>query len=343
MAVYIIAEAGSNWRMGTPQRDMEMARTLIDVAVEAGADAVKFQVFRAETITAPSSGPSPHLEKMGIATPIEEIFRELAMPYEMLAPLTRYAREQGIDFLSSCFSKEDFEAVDPLVSAHKIASAELHHIRLLQMAARSGKPLYLSTGASTEEEIAWAIETFRAAGGKELVLLHCTMQYPADPAGMNLRTLSWLADRFGLPVGLSDHSRDPIAAPVAAVALGAQVVEKHYTLHNRLVGPDHCWTITADELKRMVAAIRVTEQMLGEERRGIFPQEEELASHYRRGIQVIQEIRTGDLLREGVNIAILRPGGQITGLHPSSIDRIDGKRAVRDLALGTGVREGDFL
>jgi sialic acid synthase SpsE len=343
MSVYIIAEAGSNWRVGSPPRDMEMARTLIDVAAEAGADAVKFQVFRAETITAPSAGPSPHLEKMGISTPIEEIFRELAMPYEMLAPLSEYAQEQGIDFLASCFSKEDFEAVDRHVSAHKIASAELHHPRLLQLAARSGKPLYMSTGASTEEEIDWAIETFRAAGGKKLTLLHCTMQYPAVQEAMNLRSLTRLASRFGLPVGLSDHSRDPICAPVAAVALGAQVIEKHYTLHNRLVGPDHSWTITPDELTRMVAAIRMTERMLGEERRGIFPEEEELAKHYRRTIQAIQAIRAGDLLQEGVNIAILRPGGQITGLHPRSIERIEGRRAARDLMVGTGILEGDFL
>lgn len=343
MAVYVIAEAGSNWRMGTAERDMKMARTLIDVAVEAGADAVKFQTYRAATITVPQAGPSPHLVKMGIPTPIEEIFRELEMPYEMLEPLARYARECGIDFLSSGFSEDDFGAIDPHVSAHKIASAELHHIRLLELAARSGKRLYLSTGASTEEEIEWAIQTFRQAGGQDLVLLHCTMQYPADPDAMNLRLLTWLANRFGLPVGLSDHSRDPICAPVAAVALGATVIEKHYTLDNRLVGPDHGWTLTPSELKALVRSVRTADEMLGEESKRIFPKEAELAAHYRRRVQAIAPIRKGDRLEEGVNIAILRPGSQQAGIHPRHIDKLIGRPAARDVALGAGILEGDWL
>ena len=218
--VFIIAEAGSNWRMGTPKRDMAMARALIDVAVEAKADAVKFQTYRPETVYVSNAGSSDYLSKAGIKEDIAEIFSDLAMPYEMISELAAYCGKSGIQFMSTPFSAADFAAVDPFVTVHKIASYEISHLRLIELAARSGKPLIMSTGASVEDDIDWAIQTFRANGGTELALLQCTASYPAPMDSLNLRVIPWLAQRFGVFSGLSDHSRDPTIGPVAAVALG---------------------------------------------------------------------------------------------------------------------------
>lgn len=342
MAVTIIAEAGSNWKMGDGARDLMMARTLIEVAAEAGADAVKFQTFRPETIYAPGAGQCDHLVEIGISMTMEELYRDLAMPYEMIPKLAAYCDQCGIDFLSSAFSPDDFAQIDPFVSAHKIASAELHHLRLLEAAGRSGKPLFLSTGACREEEVEWALDQFYRAGGKSVTLLHCTMQYPAEPSAMNLRALTTLQRRFGLPVGLSDHSVHPVCAPVMAVALGASVIEKHFTIDNRLHGGDHKWTLTPRKLREMVEAVRLAEAMVGEEGRRIFPAEEALADHYRRGLQAIAPIAPGDILREGVNLAILRPGKQPTGLHPRRIGEVEGRVATREIPLGSGIQEGDW-
>lgn len=340
--VYIIAEAGSNWRMGTPERDMAMARALVDVAVESGADAVKFQVYRANTVYVENAGQADYLAKKGMQQSISSIFQDLAMPYEMLAEIAEYCRSQYIDFMASTFSEEDFAAVNPYVDIHKIASYEIGHIRLLQLAARSEKPLVLSTGAATQEEISWAVDTFRANGGKNLTLLQCTAKYPADPASLNLRVIPWLKQRFGVACGLSDHSRDPIAGPTTAVALGATVIEKHFTLDNRLPGPDHYFALTPTELRDMVRAIRHTETIIGSCQKSVMSTEEELRSYARRGVQAITEIEEGDTFEEGKNIGILRPGQQIMGVHPKHIDAINGAQAKRKIPLGDGIQHGDW-
>lgn len=342
-SVYVIAEAGSNWRMGTPKRDREMARALIDVAVESGANAVKFQTYRPESVYVENAGSSDYLSENGISESIRDIFTDLAMPYELLGELADYCRKQGIDFMSTPFSKADFEAVDPFVAIHKIASYEISHVRLLELAARSGKPLILSTGASTEADIAWAVETFYANGGTQLCLLQCTAKYPVPLDSLNLNTIPWLKRRFGVPAGLSDHSRDPVFGPLAAVALGAQVVEKHYTLDNRLPGPDHPFALTPDELNCMVAAIRAAEQVTGTGIKDILPAEEELSSYARRGVQAIRPISKGERLVEDDNIAILRPGKQRLGLHPRFMDALNGQPAQRDIPLGDGIRAEDWM
>ena len=340
--VYIIAEAGSNWRMGTPQRDLEMAKRLIEAAVEAGADAVKFQTYRAETVYAPNAGMVGYLDENGIGEDIHAIFRDLSMPYEMVAVLHRYCLDREIDFLSTPFSPADFEAVDPFVPVHKVASYEVSHLRLLQLAARSGKPVILSTGASEEQDIAWAVEVLRKEGCKDLTLMQCTLRYPTPPDSVNLRGMVRLKELFGLPVGLSDHSRHPVYAPAGAVALGATVIEKHYTLDNRLPGPDHFFAITAEELKEMVRAIRNMELMLGTGEKGVQEAEQEMYHFGRRRIQTTRAIGAGETLREGHNIAILRPGNQSQGLHPMFLAQIEGKVATRAISAGAGVQQGDW-
>jgi N-acetylneuraminate synthase len=339
--VYVIAEAGSNWRMGTPKRDLEMARALIDVAVQAGADAVKFQTYKPETVYAANAGKSGYLSEAGIDEDIHDILADLEMPYSMLPELADYCRKTGIDFLSTPFSPADFAAIDPYVALHKIASYEISHVHLIRLAARSGKPLILSTGASTEDDIAWAVEAFQAAGGRELCLLQCTARYPAPMCGLNLRTIPWLRQRFSVASGLSDHSREPAVGPVAAVALGARVIEKHYTLDNRLPGPDHIFALTPEELIRMVREIRLAEQALGDGRKEILPVEHELAIYARRGLQATIPIAGQEVLREGGNFAILRPGRQKPGAHPRYLDRVEGRKARRPISLGEGISLDD--
>lgn len=340
--VFVIAEAGSNWRCGTPARDMRMAKTLIDVAVEAGADAVKFQTYRAETVYVPNAGDSDYLAAAGAKESITDIFRDLSMPYEMIPELAGYSKSSGIEFMSTPFSVADFDAIDPFVKRHKIASYEISHTRLLERAGRSGKPLVLSTGASEEEDIAWAVETFRAAGGVDLTLMQCTAKYPAPPESLNLRAIVRLGERFGTAVGLSDHSREAVHAPLCAVALGATVIEKHYTLDNRLPGPDHAFAITADELKDLVRAIRLAEKMLGAGEKVVLDAERELRDFARRGVQATRAIAKGEALREGVNVDILRPGKQVAGVHPRLLNQMEGRAATRDIPIGDGIRPEDW-
>jgi len=339
--VFIVAEAGSNWRMGGAKRDLQMGRALIDVAADAGCDAVKFQTYRPETVYVENAGTSDYLSAAGIRESIRDIFADLAMPYEMIPELAAHCRERGVQFMSTPFSLADAAAVDPHVQVNKIASYEISHLRLIEFAARSGKPTIMSTGASDEADIAWALGTFRANGGRDVCLMQCTARYPAPLDTLNLSVIPHLAERFDVPVGLSDHSRDPVVGPVAAVALGARVIEKHYTLHNRLPGPDHAFALGPDELARMVEAIRGAERARGSGVKDVLPEEQELRAYARRGLQAIRPIARGDVLRENVNYAILRPGKQAAGLHPRRIADVEGRRASRDLAVGQGIQDGD--
>jgi N-acetylneuraminate synthase len=340
--VKIIAEAGSNWRMGTGKRDREMAKTLIDIAVEAGADAVKFQVFHPETIYVKNAGVADYLAKAGNKEDIQSIFVDLAMPDEMVEELFLMCKQAKIEFMATAFSPANFATVNPYVHQHKIASYEIGHIHLLKLAAESGKPLLLSTGAATPDEIEWAVSTFRKFGGKCLTLLQCTACYPAPAESMNLNVLHWLKTRFNVSVGLSDHSRHPIAAPVAAVALGASVIEKHFTLNNRLPGPDHAFALLPNELKELVVAVRNVEEMLGAPIKIVDEHERELRSFARRGLQAIDDIDKGDQLIEGSNFAILRPGEQVQGIHPKFLPEVEGKHATRKILYGEGLQHGDY-
>jgi sialic acid synthase SpsE/RimJ/RimL family protein N-acetyltransferase len=340
--VFIIAEAGSNWRLGSTARDIAMAKTLIDTAAEAGVDAVKFQTFRPESIYVRKAGVSKYLSDSGFQGSMQELFTDLAMPYDMISILEGHCKSQKVEFMSTSFSLQDFEAIDPYVKRHKIASYEIGYFDLIDQAAKSGKPTIISTGAANEEEIAWAVERYRKMGGLHLTLLQCTAAYPSDASSLHLRTIAWLKRRYGSNVGLSDHSRHPTCAPIAAVALGAKVIEKHFTLHHLLPGPDHAFALNGNELKEMVDAIRQTERMLGSDVKIIDPAEEELRSFARRGIQALRPIKKGEVFFEGSNIAILRPGNQKLGIYPKYMDVITGKIAQRDILEGDGIQNGDW-
>lgn len=341
-SVYIIAEAGSNWRTGTGALDLTVAKQLIDAAAQAGANAVKFQVFQPESIYVSNAGQSDYLAEAGINENITALFENLAMPHEVIPQLAAWAHEAGIDFMATPFSEKDFAAVDPYVKMHKIASYEIGYSRLIELAAQSGKPVLMSTGAAKEEEIAWAVDYFRQHGGKALTLLQCTAKYPAPADSMNLRTIPWLMQRFNVAGGLSDHSLHPLIAPLGAAALGATVIEKHFTMDKNFEGPDHAFALTPEELTQMVVLIRQMEDMLGSGMKYVHTCEEELRHFARRGIQALKNIRKGDSLVEGENIGVLRPGKQKLGVHSLFLPQIVGKKALRDIPVGSGIQQGDF-
>lgn len=340
--VYVIAEAGSNWRNGEGPLDFTLAKQLIEAASLAGADAIKFQVFRADTTYVPNAGQAGYLAKAGMEEEIGAIFKNITLPREVIPQLAAWAKEAGIDFLASTFSTEDFAAIDPHVSRHKIASYEIGHIRLLELAAKSNKPLIMSTGAANESEIAWSVDFLRKLGVTDLTLMQCTACYPAPPRSMNLKAIPWLKKRFKAAAGLSDHSADPLAAPLAAIALGATVIEKHFTLDRTFLGPDHKFAIMPDELALLVREVRQLEPMLGCEAKYVHDDELELRRFVRRGVQASCDIKAGEILHEGGNLSILRPGRQSQGVHPLFMQQIEGKAAKRDIALGTGIQHGDF-
>jgi N,N'-diacetyllegionaminate synthase len=340
--VFIIAEAGSNWKTGTYEQDVEMAKKLIDIASEAKADAVKFQTYRSNTVYVPNAGESNYLTKSGIKQSITKIFDDLSMPYKMIPALSNYCENKNIQFMSTPFSVDDAKAIDPFVRMHKIASYEITHSKLIEFVAKSGKPLILSTGASTYEDISWALEHYKKKGGKNISLMQTTAKYPAPLNTLNLNVIPNLKKKFGVPIGLSDHSRDPIIGPITAVAIGASIIEKHFTIDNKLPGPDHFFALQPDELKIMVNSIRDCELSLGSGKKNILSEEKELNEFAQRGIQAIKPIKQNEFFENGKNIDILRPGNQKKGLHPKFLPQINGKKATRSIDIGEGIQFNDY-
>lgn len=334
----IIAEAGSNWKCGTLEEDLEQSKKLIDAAKEAEADAVKFQTYKPETIYVKDAGKSDYLSKHGIEDNINDIFEHLSMPYEMIPKLQEYCKEKDIMFMSTPFSIQDAEAVDPFVQIHKIASFEINHVRLLDYIFGKRKPVIISTGASTFEEIDFAVNMARK-NNIEFSLLQCTSKYPCDVSDLNLGIIPKLAEKYNVPIGLSDHSIDPIIGPIVAVSLGAKIIEKHFTLNRNLPGPDHPFALEPNELKLMVQAIRNTEKAIGSDKKIIFPIEEELQKFAKRSIQAIKDIKKGDILEEGKNYEVLRPGNRIRGIEPRFLEEIKGKRASKNIKTGDGITD----
>ena len=340
--VFIIAEAGSNWRMGNAKRDMKMAKTLIDIASDVKADAVKFQTYRSESVYVPNAGDSDYLSKSGIKESINKIFDDLSMPYEMIPELSEYCNSKNIEFMSTPFSVEDAKQIDPYVNYHKIASYEISHYRLIEFIAKTGKPTFLSTGAATIDEIEWAVNHFFKNDGKNLTLLQTTAKYPAPLESLNIYSMDILKDTFNVPVGLSDHSIDPIIGPVCATALGANVIEKHFTLNKKLPGPDHSFALDPLELKEMINAIRNCEKCLGSKEKIVQDYELELRDFAQRSIQCIKNISKGEFFLEGVNFAILRSGKRNKGIHPKFLETLEGKAATRSISIGDGILETDY-
>ena len=325
---YVIAEAGSNHN-----GNLEQAQTLIDVASAAGVDAVKFQGFRARTLYPETAGKSGYLKD---ERPIYDIIRAMEMPLEWIPILAKYCAAKGVDFICTPFDEAWVEALDPHVPAFKVASYELSHAPLLRKVLACGKPTFISTGASKLDEVMQVVELARETGNEQIVLLQCTAAYPTPLRDVNARALVTMREATGCLVGLSDHSRDPIVAPVVAVALGAAVIEKHFTQSNWLPGPDQRFAVEPEELKRLVRAVRDAEAVVGTGVKDVLGVENELRAFARRSVFSGRAIRKGERLSEE-NILVLRNGINAPGLPPSEYPGLLGRRAACDIASGTPI------
>ncbi len=334
-----MAEAGSNWKAGSFEEDLAQARKLIQTAAKSGADAVKFQTYRPETVYANNAGTSNYLSKHGINTSINDIFEHLSMPYEMIPELDKYCKENKILFMSTPFSVQDAKQIDPYVQLHKVASYEINHVRLIEFLAQTNKPILISTGASTYDEIDFAVNLMRSKTKNTIGILQCTAQYPASIEALNLLVIPQLKTRYNMPVGLSDHSIDPIIGPVMAIGLGATIIEKHFTLDKNLPGPDHRFALNPDELATMINAIRKADQAKGSGIKEVLMQETELRKFATRALQATRDISKGDVLREGHNFEVLRPGNRIRGLDARFLSQVNGKKATKDIKSGDGITE----
>jgi N,N'-diacetyllegionaminate synthase len=330
---YIVAEAGSNHN-----GNYEQALRLIDAAVEAGADAVKFQHFKAARLYPRSAGESDYLKT---SRSIYDIIHDMETPDAWVPRLAEYCRERGIAFLSSPFDEASADLLEPYVPAFKVASYEMTHVPLLRHIAHKGKPLIVSTGTATLAEVLHSVEVIQAAGNDQIILLQCTARYPTPLEDVNARAVVALREATGLPTGLSDHSRDPIVAPMTAVALGACLIEKHFTLSNRLPGPDHKFAVEPLELKDLVRRVRETEQALGHGRKEVLAAEEELRAFARRSIFATRPIAAGETL-SAANIAVLRCGKLGYGLMPEQYEPLLGRKARQAIATEALIRLDDL-
>lgn len=325
--VYIIAELSANHG-----QDFDRATETIRAMKEAGADAVKLQTYTPDTMTLKSDRPEFRVGKGTLweGKTLYELYEEAYTPWEWQPKLKRLVEELDMDCFSTPF---DATAVDFLekmdVPAYKIASFELTDIPLIETAARTGKPLILSTGMGSDKEIEEAVSCARSAGATQIALLKCTSAYPSASEEMHLKTIPDMMTRFGLPVGLSDHSME-LSVPVAAVALGACIIEKHFCLSRKEKGPDTAFSLEPQEFRAMVDAVRTTEKALGHV--SYEPSVKEKASlHFRRSLFAVKDIRQGEVLTEE-NVRCIRPG---VGLSPKELKSILGKKAKISIERGT--------
>ncbi|OIQ12540.1 N-acetylneuraminate synthase [Neomoorella thermoacetica] len=326
--VFIIAEAGVNHN-----GDLQLARKLVDAAVEAGADAVKFQTFKAEEVATPGAERAQY-QKDNMPEKDEsqlEMIKRLELSYAQFRELYAYCRQKGIIFLSSPFDQESIDFLAELgVPYFKIPSGEITNYPFLRRIAGKKRPVILSTGMATLGEVEGALQVLREAGATDITLLHCTTSYPALPEEVNLRAMLTMKQAFALPVGYSDHTIG-IAVPIAAAALEAEVIEKHLTLDRNLPGPDHRASLEPGEFKAMVVAIRQVEKSLGDGIKRPAPGELAVMSAARRSLVAVRDIAAGEIITESC-LTAKRPG---TGIPPNLWDLVVGRQARRDIAAGS--------
>jgi pseudaminic acid synthase len=327
LPVYVIAELSANHN-----QNYENAVHLVHAAKDADADAVKLQTYTPDTITIASDRQEFRIAggTLWDGRTLHDLYREAYTPWDWQPKLMAIAEELGMDCFSSAFDPTAVDFLETMnVPAHKIASFELVDLPLIQKMAQTGKPLIMSTGMATVVEIEEAMQSAREAGATQIALLKCTSAYPAPPEEMNLRTIPEMERRFGVPVGLSDHTMG-IAAPVAAVALGACIIEKHLTLSRSLPGPDSAFSLEPQEFKAMVDAVRVAEKSLGDVQFGCGP-DEEVSRTFRRSLFVVADMKKGESFTEA-NLRSIRPGN---GLHPRHHAEVLGKSASQPIKRGT--------
>ncbi|MFH1422053.1 MAG: pseudaminic acid synthase [Planctomycetota bacterium] len=325
--VYIVAEMSANHG-----QDFNRAIDIIHAMKNAGADAVKIQTYTPDTMTIRSDSK---LFKISGGTVwdgqyLYDLYGKAYTPWEWQPKLKEEAEKTGLDFFSTAFDPTAVEFLEKMgVAVHKVASYEIVDIPLIEAMAKTGKPLIISTGMATLEEVQEAVETARKAGAKQIALLKCTSLYPAPLDEMNLRTIPIIAEKFDLPVGLSDHTLD-VTLPVAAVALGACIVEKHFTLSREFDTPDSKFSLEPHEFAEMVRAVRAVEKALGTVHFG--PTEMEKSSRTkRRSLFVVGDIKKGEKFTEQ-NVKSIRPGH---GLHTRHLHEVINQTATEDIPKGT--------
>jgi len=325
--VYIIAELSANHN-----QDFRQAVELVHAAKEAGADAVKIQTYTPDTLTLNCTN---EYFQIGKGTQWEgknlyQLYGEAYTPWDWQPDLKRIANSVGLDLFSTPFDSTSVDFLGKLdLPAYKIASFEIVDIPLIRLIARTGKPVIMSTGMATREEITEAVDAIRQEGNDRIALLKCTSAYPALPEDMNLKTIPDMAERFRVPVGISDHTLGT-TIPVAAIALGACIVEKHFTLSRKKPGPDSSFSLEPHEFQAMVEAIRGVEKALGTVNYDVT--EHEMASRvFRRSLFVVEDITEGERFT-GKNIRSIRPGH---GLLPKYLPEILGKKARSAISRGT--------
>lgn len=324
--VYIVAEMSANHGQSFHQ-----AMQIVRAAKEAGADAIKLQTYTPDTITINCQKEAFCIkDTIWEGKNLYELYGEAYTPWDWQPELKRVAEELSLDCFSTPFDVTAIEFLEKInMPAYKVASFELVDLTLIERVAATGKPLIMSTGMASLAEIDEAVRAARNAGATQIALLKCTSAYPATPEEMNLRTIPDLAARFGVPVGLSDHTLG-IAVPVVAVALGACIVEKHFTLSRSVSGPDSAFSLEPQEFKAMVAAIRTAERALGQVCYGGSQQDAKMRA-YRRSLFAVKDIKAGEPFTP-LNVRSIRPAN---GLHPRHLDEVRGRLAACDLEKGT--------
>lgn len=325
---YLIAEMSANHN-----GDFDRAVAIVHAMKEAGADAVKLQTYTADTLTIDCDKPDFIIGKGTVweGQRLHELYASAYTPWEWHAELFALANELGMDCFSTPFDNSAVDFLEPFDPPfHKVASFELVDLGLIEYVASKGRPIIMSTGMGSIEEISEAVAVVKKAN-VPLTLLKCTSAYPSPPSSMNLNTMQDMADRFGVPVGLSDHTLGT-TVPIAAVALGATVIEKHFTLSRKDEGPDSSFSLEPDEFREMVDSIRTVEQALGDvkyER----SDKEQASVVFRRSLYAVADIAAGETLTHD-NVRSIRPGH---GLKPKFLKTVLGKKASTAISRGTPI------
>lgn len=329
--LFFIAEAGVNHN-----GSIEYGKQLIDIAAEAGADAVKFQTFKAENIVTRDAPKSTyHVETTGSSTGQSwyELLKTQEMSYDMHVELMACCERKGILFLSTPYDEESLDMLVELSApALKIASTDTSNIPFLEKVAARRLPVILSTAMCTMDDVERAVEVFQSARHEHFAVLQCTGNYPSSIEASDLNVIKTYRERFGCPVGYSDHTLESIN-PVAATALGADIYEKHFTIDRSLPGPDHRMSLTPDELKDTISAIRLTEKALGSHEKRVHDEESENRIKLRKSVVSVTEIPRGCVISDDM-VAIKRPA---TGIDPHKIGAVTGCRAKIDIPADTPI------
>lgn len=327
--VFIVAEVSANHG-----QNFDRAVKMIKKAKECGVDAVKFQTYTPDTLTIDVNNKYFQVthDEWGGQT-LYQLYRKGYTPWEWTEKLKKVCDDLGIIFFSTAFDKTSVDLLEKMnVSVHKISSFEMVDLPLIEYAAKTKKPLIISTGMASMAEIEEAVATARGAGAKKIILLKCVSNYPAEPAGMNLKTISRMEEQFKCPVGFSDHTLGT-AVPVAAVSQGAVLVEKHFTLTKKIKTPDNFFSIEPDGLKRLVEDIRIVEKALGDGKSKL-TSDEKKTKVFRRSLFAVDDIKRGQTFCER-NVRSIRPSH---GLSPKYLKDVLGKEASKNIKKGTPLR-----